>query len=300
MKTQVEGISSTMSKVAREPSPKPVPPVLLPVSIPTHIKPVLLVGLVILLILLLRESVAVAGDYFGNLLAAMRSGVVAAVIVGAGLAGIVWLAVKAWQKRDLLLPTLGLPADWSVESPGQRAWAGDLWIRLALIGVVACLGFRVSINLLGTVIMLAGVLVSGNVRQSSFLVIWLVVMLIPVALMVRREMRRTDLIPPTPAPAWMLRFSMLLVALVNHLVPAFVGLEVDGLHGREPHSRGRVPFNSNVFLLATTVALLTRSRLWRAVAIPINTWLLLTGLPAILGSVIGRRRAARRRMDDEV
>jgi serine/threonine protein kinase len=279
VKTQVEGVSSTMSKVAREPSPKPVPLAPLPVSIPTHIKPVLLVGLVILLGLLLRESIPAVGIQFGMLWSAMRSGVVEAVIAGAGLVGTAWLAVKAWQKRDLLLPPRGLSADLSVEPPGQRAWAGDSWLRLALIGVVACLGFRMSIHLLGSIITLAQMLGSGQVRQSSLLVIWLTVILLPMALMVRRDMRRTDLVPPAPAPGWMLRFSILLVALgIISCLPSSIWnwrVSVEG----NPVAVVEYSFNSNIFLLATAMALLTRSRLWRAIAIPLNAWLLLTALP---------------------
>ncbi|MHB1307740.1 MAG: serine/threonine-protein kinase, partial [Limisphaerales bacterium] len=83
MKTEVEGVTSSASVPRVSPSaPPPASPAPPPLSIPAHLKPVLLIGLLILLGLLLREMILDVEGYFSpvnRVLAPMATAVVTVV-----------------------------------------------------------------------------------------------------------------------------------------------------------------------------------------------------------------------------
>ncbi|MHB1309632.1 MAG: protein kinase domain-containing protein, partial [Limisphaerales bacterium] len=283
MKTEVEGVTSNASLPRVSPSAptsaSPAPPP--PLSIPAHLKPVLLIGLLILLGLLLREMILDVEGYFSpvnRVLAPMATAIVTVV----GILGIGWLGTKAlaWHRQGRLLVPLGLSANFSADAFPQGAKGGDFWLGNALFAVVVCLGFSVSIQVLQLFYMTANY--SLPFWGAAFP---LTALLLPVALLMRREGRRIDLMAPAPAPAWMLPFSLILIAstIVLALPSAFARTEL--FESAQVTGSLRSSFSFGFYLLLTVVALLTRNRHWRAAALPVNVLVLLMSFVGYHGFV---------------
>jgi hypothetical protein len=144
------------------------------------------------------------------------------------------------------------------------------------MGVLGVLAVQVVWIFLGSILMIAQVQWRPNFTAEALL--WLVdigllgtaLPIVLIALLVRREVRRAEFISPSAAPNWMPRAVLLTVLFaIATQVPAVA-----------PASSDVVSFTSvglGGFLIVLVLALLTRSRIWRAISIAVLTTLLTTG-----------------------
>jgi len=280
VKTEVEGVSATSPPPALA-SRAPASPESPPVAIPPSYQRVLVLPLVFLVFLMFAQLIPGITGTGRSLAHTLRIGVLPAILTGTAIIGIALLSIWIWRKRELLFTPLGLSPDLTVVRSDSGIFACSGWLRLTLVAGVGCLYTLVLLELMAYVFMLAQSIPYGNIRQTAGMIVELLVtlttFLLPM-LMVGRELRRTDLIPPAPAPPWMLRLAFPLLALG---ILSGLGWILQEMH---PERVDIVAVEMNLssrgylFMWLTVIALLTRSRIWRAIAIPVSAWFLLTGI----------------------
>lgn len=243
-------------------------------GLPEAWKPFVLLGLLVIVGLLAKEVPVLIG-VLGTLLAGQAGSGWPAVLLGCLP---LWLVWRLWRPVTGLLAALGLTP--AVPPPGAGRGTGgslDRWLRWSVVAVLILLGLRVAIPLLVAVASLARALGQGDGRAGDLRLVLFLAIVAVVEWRLWREQRRTDLVPPRPAPPWMRRMAVGLAVL------AVVAEWVLGM-GRRWALAGTGGFPATAVTVAVAVlALVTRGRYWRAMALPLNVgmlgWLFLGGLP---------------------
>jgi hypothetical protein len=174
--------------------------------------------------------------------------------------------------------------------PVSNAVPGSLTepiLILAWRGVLALWAVSVLWSLLGQVIMMAGAtawvenLPYPPGLASLYIIHAFLFLLLPFVIavvLVRRELRRQNAFTPGAAPAWMQRAALLTVlfAVVTSLP---VGIQL--------FEQGTVVFTiiDGELVVVLALALLTRSRIWRAIALSALLVVLTTGASGLIVSL---------------
>ena len=253
-----------------------------PIQVGWSLKNALAIGLVALFILMLFQlrflpsymlqqlSVVIQGDWLQG-----------SVTLG-GAVGVTWLVFRVWRRRAWLAEAFRPLAQTNTGPPAGP----DSLFSLAWKGVLGLLAIDVLWMLCGTVLMTAQ---STRMLQTLpypfgmsllfFVDVFLFPALLPILLaimLVRREVRRPYAsIPPASAPAWMARVALLTVAfaIVTSLPITIAPLT------SEATMITTVSYGEFVVVLA--FALLTRSRIWRAIALVTLVVVLTSGVKGV-------------------
>jgi serine/threonine protein kinase len=186
-----------------------------------------------------------------------------ALATGAAILTVLGLGSLAWRRRAVWWSALHLPGPASAD-------VTDRWLRALVLGLVACVAVNLAQMALTTVGLAGQALASGEFGRAAFALAFPGLILGLLGWLVRREQRRTDLSSPAPLPAWAHRVAvgLLFAALVSAVsVVLAIGGEYMTLVG------------CGEFLALASVALWTGSRLWRAVALALNSASLLLAIP---------------------
>lgn len=272
----------------------PTAAVAYPVRIGQSLKHALTLSLGLLCILMLVQCQHLPTHLVQQLAQVMQGDWLQRSIALVGLAGVGWLAFQVWRRRawftEALRPVHQPLAPTDIAALERESWTRDLWLPMVWLGVLGLLAIHVLWMLLGQVFLVAQSIQSLHALYPSppyspaiSLLFFLDVLLFPVLLLavltvglVRRELHRTNvLVPPVPAPAWMPRAAFLTVVFV-----IVSSLPVMMMH----FMPGAIVFTSVSFgelLVVLALALLTRSRIWRAIALVIGIVLLASGLKGL-------------------
>jgi serine/threonine protein kinase len=263
VKTEVEGVTArgivTPAAVAA-------------VSEPTHVAPLWRLPLLsrqaigaLLIVLLGGLAYAIATSWLPwqrEFARFLNQSWLQALVTGTGIVAVFWLGTLAVWWSPLRLPPPACPD------------VTNRWLRALLGALLVGVGLKFARSVLWEVGCFGMVLASGDIWTAAFALARLLTLL-PLWLLVRRELRRTSLMRPGPLPAWAHRTAVGL-GLVALLPTIQVLAELYFLPSlAEVHV-----FAGGVGLISlTSVALWTGHRLWRAVALALITWMLLIGLP---------------------
>jgi serine/threonine protein kinase len=192
-----------------------------------------------------------------------------AVAVGAGMAAVIWLGTLCWRRRAAWVSPLRLPLSADVTNRWLQALLGSLLVGVGVNFVQIVL---VEVGSLGQMLANGELGRAGSAfatRLCTLMVVWL---------LVRRELKRTNLTVPGPLPAWAHRvaagLAVVALAFTTSLLVASRTeyVIVGGLAG---------------FLALISVALWTGSRVWRAAALALNAWILLLAFPGAAALLAG-------------
>ena len=265
-----------------------------PVPLSESVRRSLLMSVVLLLALMLREidSLEILSNIRGTLHPILQGDWLMRIIGLAGYVGIGWISYWIWRHRDWLLASLRPPViEVTASSAGRSSgWTNDRWLAVVWMGVLVALAVQVLWALIVTVGMIAWV---GNLAVwSSGAVGWSMLLgllsacfpLFLVILLVRRELRRVKVTPPSSPPAWFPRFIQftLVIAIVCSIPLAFGDLSSATLSATQAPAAGVVtvtPISATMtsvgfggFISVFALALLTRCRIWRAIATAFLTY----------------------------
>jgi serine/threonine protein kinase len=280
-------IRTSIDNITNSPAPVPNVPsaaVAHPIPIGRFFAMSLTIGLLALFVLMLpqlrylpsyvsREVSAVAnGDWFQHLATAV------------GVAGFAWFTMFVWRRRSWFTVALRrMPISNAV--PGSLA---EPLLQLAWRGVLALWAISVLWGLFGHIFVMARATAwvenlphHPSLASLYFILAFLFPILLPVGLavvLVRRELRRPDTFTPASPPAWMSRAGLLTVlfALVTSLP---VGIRL--------FAQGTVVFTvgDGELVVVLALALLTRSRIWRAIALSALVAVLVTEASGLISSL---------------
>ena len=234
-----------------------------------ELKPLLVLVLLVLLGFLGYHEATILKYHWWSALQSFKSGWLQAVLFSVGAAGFIWLGVVVARNRAVWLPSLDLPGR---HDPGATASEGlNACLRLTLLGLLACLGWEYGWWFVSFVTMLGEFLPQatwlGAVQLCLDVTLWLV---LPWYL-VRRELRRAETTAPAAFPNWASRLAVVLVMVAVASVVSVWGAQ---------HQIWPTSFAGGEYLLLTSLAIWTRSRLWRALALAFSArllWLQLSG-----------------------
>lgn len=238
-----------------------------PVKLSPLLQDALLIGFLLLNACMLYQLRV--GRYAWHFWANQDVGLSARAIALAGLAGLVWLGIQVWRRRHWLLAPFQNRDLWvSVAEPPeslrvQGRARGD-WLRWTCLGFIALLCAEISLTLHAQIQFLSQ-LMGSRVGVFGLSVAVVGAMISPVVLsillvwfLVRRELRRENVSPPAPPPPWMPRAALLILAFALVISIPMPGGEVSVV---------MLGFGSLVAMAA--LALITRSRIWRAISIAV-------------------------------
>jgi tRNA A-37 threonylcarbamoyl transferase component Bud32 len=242
----------------------------------------LTVGLLMLLGLILNEVMKSFHYLLPQVWWTMRVGWVQGAVMMVGIGGIGWVGFEGWRRRHWLMAPLWNAAGWSSAAgipgtPSHQAVEDDIqrwWLPVIGTAVVAGLCVNLVWILLGQLTMLAQGVAAGNVALCLYVLIPAVLTILLAAWLVRHELRRQELQAPTPPPAWMHRLALL--ALVYALITS------------APMPSGNIGDNVSIrlgygeFMVMVSLALWTRSRIWRALAMTLLIQSLVLGTAGLV------------------
>ena len=253
---------------------------------------------------MLREidSLEILSNIRGTLHPILQGDWLMRIIGLAGYVGIGWISYWIWRHRDWLLASLRPPViEVTASSAGRSSgWTNDRWLAVVWMGVLVALAVQVLWALIVTVGMIAWV---GNLAVwSSGAVGWSMLLgllsacfpLFLVILLLRRELRRVKVTPPSSPPAWFPRFIQftLVIAIVCSIPLAFGDLSSATLSATQAPAAGVetvTPISATMtsvgyggFISVFALALLTRCRIWRAIATAFLTVLLVSTTTGVL------------------
>jgi serine/threonine protein kinase len=246
----------------------------------------LTLGLVLVFILGVVQLRVMPSFLYHRVSGVFRGDWLQSLIALAGFACIGWLTLQVWRRRAWFAEPLrlsrGPTAGTHSISPDATSWAWDPWLTLAWIGVIGVVSIQVMWMLLGQVVLVAQSvrtlpqLPHGSGMSLLFLIdVVLFPALLPVLLavvFVRRELGRSQVSLPASAPAWMPRAALLtLVFAIVTSLPIGMVLSLSGAFAFASVSNGGL-------LIVLALALLTRSRIWRSIALALLLAVLITGL----------------------
>lgn len=287
IKTRVEAITGTAAPTSKV-SVQEIPPAAEgnPISLSRNSRTVLFFGLIALIGLMVNQIVPGVRFLVSQLWETSRSGPTQWTITVAGIAAIVWLGLQVWRRRSLLVAPIHIAATSTIGTD-------KTWLHLAWMGVLLCLTMQVFWILFSQVSMLAQVAqaavantgllgsydaFSRALRGTGSLILYsLVTILVPLLLtvvLVRRELQRSDLVSPTPPPAWAPRAILICVAF-----SLITSLPVKG-------DASVVVIGNGGFVAVTALALFTFSRIWRAIAFGFLFDLLIVGVIGLLNFAV--------------
>jgi hypothetical protein len=167
-----------------------------------------------------------------------------------------------------------------VETVASRP--SDEWLQIACMAFIAALAVEILWILVSQVMLVAQAAGQNDLFLASSILLPTGATLMPAVLgvvivwwLARRELKRTEVFPPGPAPAWMPRLAALFLALA---ILTFLPLSLP----RNEFQTTVITFGG--FFGIAALPLLTRSRLWRAIGISVLAELLfvaVVGLPFI-------------------
>jgi serine/threonine protein kinase len=287
VRTCVESITASQTSTFKPRPDIPAAAHVYPIPICRTLKNALTLGLGLLFVLMAVEFRFLPSHLYRQISGVLHGDWLQPLIALVGFAGIGWLTLQIWRRRawftepfrPLFHPTAG--SGPGLTGPGDSTW--DPWPPLAWMGVIGVLTVEAIWMLCGSVLMVAQSMRTLQDLPHSAgmkLLFFVDVLLFPVpllillaAILVRREVRRPGMpIPPGSVPAWMSRVSLLTVAfaLVTSLPSAIRFL-----------ASGAMVFTSvsyGEFVVVLALALVTRSRIWRAIALAILVVVLATSV----------------------
>jgi hypothetical protein len=188
-----------------------------------------------------------------------------AVLIPVGLAGVGWLALAAWRRREWFLAPLQQQSLWLGRDAGPWESAKVTeWLRVSCLAFTAALSLDVLLLLITQVQMLAQAASARSALAALSVLLPLGAVLSPsvlgvvlVIILVRRELRRQDTSPAGSPPAWLARGALLFVLF--------------SLVTSAPMLRRDVPVAVSFGGISAVgaIALLTRSRIWRALSLAV-------------------------------
>jgi hypothetical protein len=253
-----------------------------PILVRPWYRVVLLIGLVVLLGLMLNQIVLSFPLVLSQLFKTASAGWAEGSITIAGIGLISWLGMGVWRRRRWLLVPFQVgttPFDALGSSSASNTHGIDGWLSVAWLGIVAALTVEVVWILLGDLILLAQAAARSDFNQSAYVLITSVAAILLVIALVRREVRRVEVGVPAAPPSWMARAALLGVgfAVVTSLARLKPGPWI-------------VSIGYSEFVTIMSLAMLARSRIWRAVAL---AWLALILISSAMGLttfiILGRR-----------
>lgn len=250
------------------------------VPLTSFMKNVLLVEFAVLVLFMAHEVMGGAPLMLRQMLFVMQTGVAEAVVGTSGLVVIAWLGSLVWRRQHWMLAPFQDRSLWTPRAPGTTTLASgsrDEWLRFACLAFIAVLALQVLWIFASQVMLIA----QAAARHNVLLVVLLptgatlmpaVIGVVLVWWLAWRELRRTDVFPPSPAPAWLSRLAAMLLALaILTFLPSAL-------------PRDEIPTTvitfGGVFGIAA-LPLLTRSRLWRAIGIAVLVQLLFVAVPGL-------------------
>ena len=252
---------------------------------PTPLSPTvkrILIGELAVLVLLMANEIFVAAPFtLRNIASMFNGGLVQGAAAAAGLAFVGWLAICVWRRRDWLVTPFDDRDLWSsprfAQSSSLSNRAEDDWLRAASLAFMSVLSLQILWILLSQVKVVAQSLPAGDFLVASSVVIPTGAFLLPAAVsillvifLVRRELRRTDLVAPSAPPEWMPRAAILALALA-----VITSLPMPGGENQTAAT------SFGAFFAVSALPMLTRSRLWRAIALAFLLQLLFVGVTGL-------------------
>jgi serine/threonine protein kinase len=206
----------------------------------------------------------------------------------AGLAGVAWLALWVWRRRDWILAPLRDRRLWSGRGQsGSSSWADSAttdWLRISCLAFTGVLAVELLWMLLSYVLLVTQALANRSAMLAFSMVLPFGAMVSPgllgmvlVVVLVRRELRRQDTGPAQPVPAWLQRAALLFVLF---------GLVTSAPMPRGDVQMGIAVFSFGGFSAIGAIAILTRSRIWRALALALFLQLVFLGSAGLI--IFGR------------
>lgn len=260
------------------PRPGPGGDAVSPLRIRPEHRPLVLMGLAVLLALLVLRLLPLPGLLIGTLGGALRAGIGPALWTTLSIAAggcVVWLA---WVSRRRLLEPLGVAAAELDESETVSLWASQRILGTMAVAVLMALAAAVGFQ----VILLISALLGFAAHFAWPTVFALAVGGLLAWWLVHNETNRQSC-PPVAPKSWQRRVGILFLVLAGvALLPSLIAFE------------GGVRYWQLDALLAVTgVALLTRSRGWRTAALCVNAFLAVLGAAQIFAALvlIARSRA---------
>lgn len=252
-----------------------------PVPLSPFMKNVLLVEFAVLVLFMAHEAMVGAPLMLRQMLFVMQSGRAEVVVGVAGLAAIAWLVTLVWKRQHWILAPFQERDLWTSRAPGTMTLASgsrDEWLRFACLAFIAVLALQVLWILASQV-----TLIAQAAARNDFLLASSVPTLMPavsgvvlVWWLAWRELRRTDVFLPGPAPAWLPRLAaMFLTLAILTCLPLALP--------RSETPTAVISFGitfGGVFGIAA-LPLLTRSRLWRAIGIAVLVQLLFVAVTGL-------------------
>ncbi len=256
-----------------------------PVPLTPWMKNVLLVELVVLVLWMAQEVMVGVPWMLRQVFFVMKSGLAEAIIAAAGFAFLAWLGTLVWKRRHWIVAPFQDRTLWASGSPGaSESRSRDEWLQIACLAFVAVLAVQILWILAGQVMLVAQAAGQNNLLLASSILLPTGATLMPAAIgilivwwLAKRELRRTDVFPPGPAPAWMPRLAALFLALA---ILTFLPRSLPQNESQNEFQTAVITFGG-VFGIAA-LPLLTRSRLWRAIGIAVLLQLFIVaaaGLP---------------------
>ncbi len=237
---------------------------------PEH-RPLVLMGLAVLLALLVLRLLPLPGLLIGTLGGALRAGIGPALWTALSIAAggcVVWLA---WVNRRRLLEPLGVAAAELDESETVSLWASQRILGTMAVAVLMALAAAVG----SQVVLLISALLGFAAHFAWPAVFALAIGGLLAWWLLHNETRRQSC-PPAAPKSWQQRVGILFLALAGvALLPSLIAFE------------GGVRYWQLDALLAVTgVALLTRSRGWRTAALCVNAFLAVLGTAQIFAALV--------------
>jgi len=253
------------------PSPGPGGDAVSPLRIRPEHRPLVLMGLAVLLALLVLRLLPLPGLLIGTLGGALRAGIGPALWTVLSIAAggcVVWLA---WVNRRRLLEPLGVAAAELDESETVSLWASQRILGTMAVAVLMALAAAVG----SQVILLISALLGFAAHFAWPAVFALAIGGLLAWGLLHNETKRQSC-PPAAPKSWQQRVGILFLALAGvALLPSLIAFE------------GGVRYWQLDALLAVTgVALLTRSRGWRTAALCVNAFLAVLGTAQIFAALV--------------
>jgi tRNA A-37 threonylcarbamoyl transferase component Bud32 len=265
VKTEVEGLVASgagASPAAAVPQPDATVAVA-PLRIRPEHRPLVLIGLAAVLALLIPHLLPLPALTITMVAAAFRAGVMSTLWTAFLLAAGGWLIRAAWTNRRRLLQPLGISGAELNECDTAPPWASHRVLGTLATVVLMALTVDFAFQVFALSLALSGFAAGFG---------WQSVIALPIAglaawWLVRPGRNPTPCAMRTPPPAWQRRAGLLFLVLGG----------VAFLPWLAAHEPGLQQWQLGALLAFTGLALLTRSRVWRAVALAVNTALALLG-----------------------